>query len=94
MLLRPFSVPLDKSGERHLYATTSSNYPPMTNPDGSAVISGAGVRGSGAYLLSWDGSPCGKQDHARVPEARYRKADLEAYTKCDQSYLWAERLEI
>ena len=60
VLFRPFTVPLGESGERHLYAATSTNYPPKAKPNDSAVIGSAGIEGSGAYLVSWDGSPCGK----------------------------------
>ena len=60
VLLRPFSVPLGESGERHLYAATSTSYPPKASSDDSAVVGSTGVKGSGAYLISWDGSPCGK----------------------------------
>ncbi|MCJ1382097.1 hypothetical protein MMC17_005209 [Xylographa soralifera] len=60
MLFRPFTVPLGESGERHLYAATSTSYSPKAKPDDSAVVGSAGVKGSGAYLISWDGSPCGK----------------------------------
>ncbi|MCJ1387998.1 hypothetical protein MMC18_000842 [Xylographa bjoerkii] len=60
LLLRPFSVPLGESGEWHLYAATSMSYPPKAKPDDSAVVGSASGKGGGAYLISWDGSPCGK----------------------------------
>ncbi|KAI9849119.1 MAG: hypothetical protein M1837_005349 [Sclerophora amabilis] len=60
MLVKPWSVPLGESGERHLYAATSKSYPPKSQPEESAVVGSAGEKGSGAYLISWDGTPCGK----------------------------------
>ncbi|MCJ1398713.1 hypothetical protein MMC11_001914 [Xylographa trunciseda] len=60
VLLVPFSVPLGESGERHLYAATSTSYSAKANPDDSAILGSAGIKGSGVYLISWDGSPCGK----------------------------------
>jgi hypothetical protein len=58
-LLTPMSIPLGQSGERHLYAATSKTYPPFSKPDESAVTGSTGVKGSGAYLISWDGKPSG-----------------------------------
>lgn len=53
-----WAVPIDQSGERHLFAATSMRYPPKSaNVSTEEVEKGAdGVRGSGAYPLSWDGS--------------------------------------
>ncbi|KAL5355842.1 hypothetical protein BJX96DRAFT_141949 [Aspergillus floccosus] len=57
-LLRPFMVPIEESGERHLFAATSSKFPPkvegMRTEDGVAVGSN-GVKGSGCYWVNWDG---------------------------------------
>ena len=55
----PWVVPFQESGERHLYEATSNSYPPVSVSEESAVIGSNGVKGSGAYLLSWDGAPCG-----------------------------------
>lgn len=57
---KSLAVPLQESGERHLYEATSNSYPPLSISEESAVIGSNGVKGSGAYLLSWDGAPCGK----------------------------------
>lgn len=69
---RPWTVPLQESGERHVYAATSKSYPPLAVPDESAVVGSTGVKGSGAYLLRWDGTPCGAADVM----TRYRSQDV------------------
>lgn len=61
-LARPWMVPLDESGDRHLYAATSPRFPPRASNDISDPAAGAdGAIGSGAYLLHWDGSTAGDQ---------------------------------
>ena len=69
---RPWTVPLRESGERHVYAATSTSYPPLATPDESAVAGSTGVMGSGAYLLRWDGTPCGAADVLQ----KYRSQDV------------------
>ena len=69
VLLRPWMVPVGESGERHLYAATSATFPPRA--DGldrarlgegqTAAVGSTGEGGSGAYLLSWNAEPCGKE---------------------------------
>lgn len=59
---KSWTVPLQESGERHLYEATSNSYPPQSISEESAAIGSNGVKGSGAYLLSWDGAPCGAVD--------------------------------
>ncbi|KAL5087933.1 hypothetical protein Trisim1_007339 [Trichoderma cf. simile WF8] len=64
-LLAPWTVGLHETGERHLFMATSNRYPPSELPNDSrcgapteknGVAEGSdGVRGSGAYLLNWDG---------------------------------------
>lgn len=62
VLAKPWLVPLNESGDRHLYAATSPRFPPKASTGGEDVASGAdGVKGGGAYLLSWDGSAAGNQ---------------------------------
>ena len=66
-------VPVGESGERHLYAATSATFPPRVDgldrarlEEGqSAAVGSTGESGSGAYLLSWDGEPCGKEKMMR-----------------------------
>lgn len=56
----PAVVPLEQSGERHVYAATSGLFAPRSGAgggpeDGESVAVGAdGERGSGAYLLTWN----------------------------------------
>lgn len=64
-LLAPWTVGLHETGERHLFMATSNRYPPSELPNESScgapaekngVAEGSdGVRGSGAYLVNWDG---------------------------------------
>ncbi|KAK2810660.1 hypothetical protein FQN50_002700 [Emmonsiellopsis sp. PD_5] len=55
-LATPLAVPFDESGERNLYAATSSRYPPKSAGDSEDTEVGSdGVKGSGAYLLHWTG---------------------------------------
>lgn len=56
----PFAVGLQESGERHLYAATSSAYSPRAKANESSVSGIDGEKGSGAYRLNWDGSVIGK----------------------------------
>ena len=80
---KPWSVPLQESGERHLYEATSNSYPPLSISEESAVIGSNGVKGSGAYLLSWDGAPCGA---AQIME-KYRSKDAG-------KQIWKHTLEV
>lgn len=62
VLAKPWLVPLNESGDRHLYAATSPRFPPRLSTGGDDVAPGAdGVKGSGAYLLNWDASAVGNQ---------------------------------
>lgn len=57
VLAKPWMVPLNESGDRHLYAATSPRFPPRASNGGGDVAPGAdGAKGSGAYRLDWDGS--------------------------------------
>lgn len=64
LLGRWICVPIQESGERHLYFATSARFPPVSG-DGSGVPLGAGVDvargttgevGSGVYSVEWDGA--------------------------------------
>lgn len=62
VLAKPWLVPLDESGDRHLYAATSPRFPPRASNGDNDVAPGAdGSKGSGSYLLHWDGSTVGNQ---------------------------------
>ncbi|KAM5476269.1 hypothetical protein MauCBS54593_000954 [Microsporum audouinii] len=57
-LLKPFMVPLEESGERHLFAATSNRFPPKADGDsveGPVALGSDETKGSGSYLLNWDG---------------------------------------
>lgn len=65
----PWILHLEESGERHFFQITNSMYPPrlgspgLPTPEGFQVSIGSdGTRGSGAYLLDWDGQATGDQD--------------------------------
>lgn len=72
VLAKPFFVPLEESGERHLYAATSQVFVPKRDGEGStaavaaaAAVGSDGVKGSGGYLLNWNGDVVGKQNLLR-----------------------------
>jgi NAD(P)-dependent dehydrogenase (short-subunit alcohol dehydrogenase family) len=48
-------VPKIESGERHLFAATAPRYTPKADGQTTEVVDGYGIKGSGSYLLSWDG---------------------------------------
>jgi hypothetical protein len=48
-------VPQVESGERHLFAATEPRYAPKADSAKTDVIGSDGVKGSGSYLLNWDG---------------------------------------
>lgn len=59
---KPFFVSLDESGARHLYAATSSRFSPRGAKDVADAAPGSnGEKGSGAYLLHWNGSDNGNK---------------------------------
>lgn len=65
----PWTVDIQESGERHLYAATSSAYPPKSGEDGGIDIGGEEVMkgsdgkvGSGAYLIGSSGDFRGNEE--------------------------------
>jgi hypothetical protein len=57
-LLSPFMVPIQESGERHLFAATSERFPPKAEGEemeGDVAVGSEGTKGSGCYLVGWDG---------------------------------------
>lgn len=57
-LLGAFMVPIEESGERHLFAATSGRFPPKAEGEGregDAAVGSDGTVGSGSYWASWDG---------------------------------------
>ena len=63
----PWIIQVQESGERHLFQNTSSIYPPRNGGVGippsdnrlEVTLGSNGERGSGAYLLDWDGQSTG-----------------------------------
>ncbi|PYH48094.1 uncharacterized protein BP01DRAFT_353957 [Aspergillus saccharolyticus JOP 1030-1] len=70
-VLAPFMVPLEESGERHLFAATSARYPPRgerRGEPGEVVVGSDEVKGGGSYWLNRDGEaflPNRKMDGTR-----------------------------
>ncbi|KMU78676.1 hypothetical protein DIZ76_016464 [Coccidioides immitis] len=57
-LLSAFMVPIDESGERHLFAATSERFPPKAEGEGmegDVAVGSDSTKGSGCYWVSWDG---------------------------------------
>ncbi|GAB7349561.1 hypothetical protein MBLNU459_g0256t1 [Dothideomycetes sp. NU459] len=57
VVLSPIMVPVEESGERHLFAATSGRFPPKAESkvEEDVAIGSDGVKGSGCYWASWDG---------------------------------------
>ncbi|PWY68619.1 hypothetical protein BO70DRAFT_344715 [Aspergillus heteromorphus CBS 117.55] len=58
ILMSPFMVPIEESGERHLFAATSDRFPPKAQEEQTQediAVGSDGTKGSGCYLVSWDG---------------------------------------
>ncbi|KAL2825701.1 hypothetical protein BJY01DRAFT_153268 [Aspergillus pseudoustus] len=57
VLARPFMVPIEESGERHLFAATSGRYPSQSEGkfEGDIAAGSDGTKGNGSYWVSWDG---------------------------------------
>ena len=61
-LMSPWTIPIQESGERHLYAATSAAYPPKAGEEGGVEVGdgevkkgSAGEIGTGAYFIGSDG---------------------------------------
>lgn len=62
LLMKPWTISLGESGERHLYAATSPRFPPLASRDVEDAETGAdATKGSGSYLLNSDGSRTGSE---------------------------------
>ncbi|KAL4995531.1 hypothetical protein BDV10DRAFT_202899 [Aspergillus recurvatus] len=74
VLLRPFMVPVEESGERHLFAATAGRFPSAAQgmqedgPDGDVALGSDGRQSSGCYWLSWDGAVF--PEHGRIRQRR------------------------
>jgi hypothetical protein len=89
-VMTPWILNVEESGERHVFQITSAVYPAKSGgagvppPEGMEVIRGMdGVKGSGAYLLDWDGKATGDQEIVR----KYR--DMNAGPK-----IWAHTMDV
>ena len=60
VFLKPWMVPLEESGERHLYAATAPAFAAKSVADSKAIAGIDGVPGSGAYLVGADNERTGK----------------------------------
>ncbi|KAL2862241.1 uncharacterized protein BJX67DRAFT_310802 [Aspergillus lucknowensis] len=77
VLLKPFMVPIEESGERHLFAATSGRFPSKAEGEGiqknvDVAIGSDGTKGNGSYWVSWDGevfSPNRKLERVRAEGA-------------------------
>ncbi|KAB8231571.1 uncharacterized protein BDW43DRAFT_312799 [Aspergillus alliaceus] len=84
----PWMVPQRESGERNLFASTSELFSPagiseFQGESSTSAIGADGVRGSGAYLVHWDGSEVGKEKVLRV----YQEGDVS-------ETVWEHTLEV
>ncbi|KAI9729243.1 MAG: hypothetical protein M1834_007035 [Cirrosporium novae-zelandiae] len=71
-LIRPWTIGIKESGERHLYASTSGAFPPKNGDTGTVAVGKTeiatgsnGEVGSGAYLLSSDATNKAQVDMLR-----------------------------
>lgn len=78
-VMTPWILNVQESGVRHLFQITNQCYPSAEGavgtpvPDDLEVIEGSnGVKGSGGYLLDWDGKSIGDPDLLR----KYRELEL------------------
>ncbi|KAL3487613.1 hypothetical protein BJX62DRAFT_253882 [Aspergillus germanicus] len=57
VIFRPFMLPIEESGERHLFAATSGRFPASAEKktEGDVVVGSNGTKGTGSYWVSWDG---------------------------------------
>lgn len=72
LMLRPWVISTEESGQRHLFAATSEVYSPREAINDLSRLGSDGERGSGGYLLDWNGDHTGNQ--ALLND--YRKNDV------------------
>jgi NAD(P)-dependent dehydrogenase (short-subunit alcohol dehydrogenase family) len=67
VLTQAMQVKPVESGERHLFAATNPSFSPKASGESSkeAAMGGDGVKGSGSYLLSWNGDVFGDKPAAK-----------------------------
>lgn len=60
-LLAPMMVSAEESGERNLFHGSASMFAPRASAGKDAAVGSDEVKGSGAYLVSWNGKKVGNQ---------------------------------
>lgn len=97
-LFKPFLVPVQESGERHLFAATHEGFAPRIasaemNEDGA--VGSEGLKGSGCYWVSWDGKvfPPNKKIEQTRGEGAVEKVQLhteEVFKRvCDEGQTYS-----
>ena len=83
----PWTVGIDESGERHLFAATSAAYPPKAGEkggvevgDGKVKKGSAGEIGSGAYLVGADGEVRANEKVLKELRGQDARAKIWAHT--------------
>ena len=61
MVLWPIAVSPEESGERNLFHGSASMFAPRASAGEDAAVGSDGTKGSGAYLVSWNGKKLGNQ---------------------------------
>lgn len=74
------AVPLEESGQRHLFCATSKRYPPRCAVTAEAARGSNGEQGSGVYSLNWDGEPAKQKDFLAEYRARGMGETVWAHT--------------
>ncbi|KAI9891307.1 MAG: hypothetical protein M1814_002820 [Vezdaea aestivalis] len=80
-ILTPWSTSVLESGERHVYASTSTSFPPKNKATEDAVTGSDGVKGSGAYLINSSCQPCGKEKILKQYRENGNGKELWKYTQ-------------
>ena len=60
-VLSPMAVSPEESGERNLFHGSASMFAPRASAGQDAAVGTDGTKGSGAYLVSWNGKKVGNQ---------------------------------
>lgn len=60
-VLSPMAVSPEESGERNLFHGSASMFAPRASAGQDAAVGSDGTKGSGAYLVNWNGKKVGNQ---------------------------------
>ncbi|KAG9187699.1 hypothetical protein G6011_05570 [Alternaria panax] len=74
-------VPQVESGERHLFAATAPRYAPKADGAKTEVAGGDGVKGSGGYLLNWNGDILADKESAELEGRGRDQKGLRAHPR-------------